>query len=105
MARLHRVIACLITASFLASCSGATQSPTPSIAQMPVRSKLPKFLQIGHTPPYPPAQNAPHHRDDARRAKSGGWMQVSGASPFTGGADTELLMTDGTVTDFGCVHG
>jgi hypothetical protein len=97
MARLHSVVACFITAAFLASCSGATQSPTPSIAQMPVRSKLPKFLQIGHTPPRPPART---HRITAAmraRAKSGGWVEVSGTSPFTGGADTELVMTDGTV--------
>jgi hypothetical protein len=97
MARLQSVVACLITASFLASCSGGAQSPTPSIAQMPVRSKLPKFLQIGHTPPRPPART--HHITAAMRAnaKKGGWSPVGGTAPFTGGADTELLMTDGTV--------
>lgn len=97
MARLRIAVACLISASLLAACSGASQSPTPSIAQMPVRSQLPKFLQIGHTPPHPPART---HRIDAAmraRAKKGGWVEVAGTAPFTGGADTELLMTDGTV--------
>lgn len=98
MARLHSVVACLVTASFLASCSGAGgQSPAPSIAQMPVRSKLPKFLRIGHTPPHPPPRT--HRITAAMRAnaKKGGWTELSATSPFTQGADSEMLMTDGTV--------
>jgi hypothetical protein len=99
MLRLNCVVACLVAASFLASCSGNTaQAPMPNLAQqMPLHSQLPKFLRLGQTPAHPPPRT---HRITAAmraRAKKGGWQELSAASPFVAGADSEIQMTDGTV--------
>ena len=58
MSRLHLVVSGLVTASLLAACGGANSTaPVAGIPQASsgaVRSKLPKFLRLEHTPPRPP---------------------------------------------------
>lgn len=93
--------AALVTASLLAACSGAgspsTGSTLPQTHYGALNSKLPKFLRIMHTPARPPARR--HQVTAAMRinAKKGGWQELAAAGPFSNGAGSELLLTDGTV--------
>ncbi len=58
---------------------------------------LPKFLRIGHTPARPPKRTHAITAAMRERAKAGGWQELTAAGPFSNGAGTEILMTDGTV--------
>lgn len=106
MRRLYIALSTLIAAAFIAGCSGNGGTP---IANAPNASTLPatrssagnpsvyRLLHLRHTP-------LPTHRirhritaADRARAMAGGWMPVVAKAPWTNGADTELLMTNGTV--------
>lgn len=103
MRYLRLAFASVVTASFLAACGGGAPSvpggsTLSQAASVPLRSKLPKFLRLAHTPPRPPAKRHQITSAMRARARAGGWEPLSAAPPaFSNGAGTELLLTDGSV--------
>jgi hypothetical protein len=75
------------------SSAGAPTVSAPSLG----RGAHASLFHAMHTPPYPPPR---HHVITAReraRALAAGWQELAASPPFTEGAGTELLLTDGTV--------
>jgi hypothetical protein len=105
MRRFSLVLSLLIPAIFVSGCSGNTGSPivsTPGTSSLPGvhpakgLSNTLRLLGVPHTPLRPP----PRHKITAAmraRALAGGWTPLTHTYPGSGGADTALLMTDGTV--------
>jgi hypothetical protein len=106
MRRFSLVLSLLIPAIIVSGCSGNTGSPivstpgTSSVSDIHSGSGMynaSRLFHFRHTPPHPP----PHRHNvtpaDRARALAGGWTPVTNKAPWTNGADTELLMTDGTV--------
>lgn len=57
----------------------------------------PQLVKRFRTPAHPPKRRHVVTGADRARARAGGWQPVAAHAPFSGGADTEMLMTDGTV--------
>lgn len=49
------------------------------------------------TPPFPPPRRHVITARERARSEAAGWQELSASPPFTSGAGTELLLTDGTV--------
>ncbi|MBV8197968.1 MAG: hypothetical protein JO263_07520, partial [Candidatus Eremiobacteraeota bacterium] len=105
MRYLRATLAIVFSATFAAGCSGTNNSPiagAPGSSVPAVRTgasalQASRLLHFRHTPAYPPK---PRHRitsADRARALAAGWTPVSKTAPWTNGAGTEILMTDGTV--------
>ena len=106
MRRLCLALPALVPILFVVGCSGNAAAPgenasAPSTVPI-VRSSrelgnVTRLLHFRHTPAHPP----PHRHNltgaDRARAMAGGWTPVTSVAPWTNGADSELLMTDGTV--------
>lgn len=92
--RLKRYAVVFCSLALAAGCSGGGGAPLqPSLGS----HSQPAFLKLLRTPPKPPAHRHRVTSDDRARARAGGWQPVTARAPFSGGADTEMLMTDGTV--------
>ncbi len=97
MRRVTRVLCGLAATTMLVACGGGGSLPgSGSAAVAPLQSKLPKFLRVGHTP-LPPKHRLRVTQAMRERAKKGGWQETMSVGPFANGADTAMLMTDGTV--------
>ncbi|MBV9027817.1 MAG: hypothetical protein JO311_04320, partial [Candidatus Eremiobacteraeota bacterium] len=104
MRYLRATLAILFSATFVAGCSGGASAPSaPAGASIPAvgargnATQASRLLHFRHTPAYPPK---PRHRvtsADRARALAAGWVPVTAKAPWTNGAGTEILMTDGTV--------
>lgn len=106
MRRFCLLLSLLIPVVFVSGCSGNTGSPivsTPgssSVSDVHSGSGMynaSRLLHFRHTPPGPPPHRHNVTRADRAKALAGGWTPVTNKAPWTNGADTELLMTDGTV--------
>ncbi len=106
MRYLRATLAILISATFAAGCSGNSNGPMangPAGPSMPaVRSggsmmEASRLLHFRHTPAYPPKPRRRITSADRARALAAGWTPVASKAPWTNGAGTEILMTDGTV--------
>ncbi len=105
MRRLAFALSMLVPIVFVVGCSGNGAAPgenasAPSTVPL-VRSSggvgnAARTLHLKHTP-----LPLRHHRHataaERERALAGGWTPVTNTVPWTNGADTELLMTNGTV--------
>lgn len=87
------IVACVILS--LAGCGGGGAGAGAPLG--PTAQSLPQFLKLYRTPPRPPKRRHTITGADRARARAGGWQPVAATAPFSGGADTEMLMTDGTV--------
>lgn len=85
-------LVCAILA--LAGCGGGGGVGSPL---GPAAQSQPHFLKLYRTPALPPKRRHAVTGADRARARAGGWQPVSAHAPFSGGADTEMLMTDGSV--------
>lgn len=107
MRRLPLFLVMLVPAIFIAGCTGNGNAPiaanAPASAALPFagpssgKATAEHLLRFRHTPNHPP----PHRHNvtgaDRARARAGGWTPVASVAPWTNGADTELLMTNGSV--------
>jgi len=104
MRYLRATLAILFSATFVAGCSGGANAPsTPAGSSIPTvgsrggAMQASRLFHFRHTPAYPPK---PRHRvtsADRARALAAGWVPVTAKAPWSSGAGTEILMTDGTV--------
>lgn len=104
MRRLRLVLSGLVAASLLGGCAGGGSGPfantslTPTVnAPGTARDRARHLIHYRPTPAWPPPRT---HRITAQmvaRGKAGGWQALTAAGPFSNGAGSELLMTDGTV--------
>ncbi len=87
------IFLCMLVPAFLvAGCGGNGNTPIGNAA-----ATSPVAFGRSYTPPHPP----PHRRNvtaaELARARNGGWTPVRAKVTWSGGADTALLMTNGTV--------
>ncbi len=92
MRRLGAFFFTLVPALCVAACNANVNAP---IGNVPAASS--RLLHVRYTPPRPPRHRHNVTAADRARALAGGWTPVARKAPWSGGADTELLMTDGTV--------
>lgn len=94
---IHRVVAraLVVTAAAagLAACGGHGLNPGTAAQSQSAGAMT---LRL-HTPPHPPHPTHVVTARDRARAAAAGWRPVAAAPFGTNGADTPLLMTDGTV--------
>jgi hypothetical protein len=106
MRRFSLFLATLLPAMLFAGCSGNTGT---QLANEPPGSSLPavksssgmeyasRLFHFRSTPNHPPRRRHKVTPADRARALAGGWTPVTNKPPVTNGADTQELMTDGTV--------
>jgi hypothetical protein len=104
MRRFYLSLSTLAAAALVAGCSGITSAPNaPNTSSIPaVHSSsggyvVSRLMHWRHTPPGPPPRRHRITGADRARALAGGWTPVTQKAPWSNGADTEVLMTDGTV--------
>ena len=105
MRHLSIFLSMLVPILFVAGCSGNGAAPgenasAPSTVPL-VRSSrelgnAARMLHLRHTPLPLRHRHQPTSTERAR-ALAGGWTPVTNTAPWTDGADSELLMTNGTV--------
>ncbi len=89
----------LIAVALLSGCAGGGTTPNASglgSASMAAR-ELVAFKHIKHTPARPPKHRHNVTSADRAHALAAGWQPVTQSAPWTNGAGSELLLTDGTV--------
>ena len=108
MRRPFLILSTLCFAAIAAGCSGGS-APTPAAGTIGAPGGVsnarlvdsgiahPKFLRLLRTPNHPPPIR--HRITAAERARSlaAGWAPIANVPSFTNGAETALLLTDGSV--------
>jgi hypothetical protein len=106
MRRLSLFLATLLPAILISGCSGNTGTPlanepggssVPAVKSSTGMENAARLFHFRHTPNHPPRHRHNVTGTDRARALAGGWTPVTNKAPWTNGADTEVLMTDGTV--------
>src|SRR5579863_7013652 len=108
MRRLPLALTAIASALLVAACSGGGTTPNAGSSGLSTYDgrlansgiSHPKFLRLFRTPPHPPPQRHRVTGADIARARAAGWQKLSSVPAFPNGAQTEILLTDGTVAVF-----
>ena len=108
MRRFPLALSTIVAAALVAGCSsnaaapptGAPVSSLGSAHTVDSGIAQPHALRLFRTPAHPPPRRHAITGAMRRRARAGGWQQISSIPAFPNGPQTELLMTDGSVLVF-----
>lgn len=108
MRRFPFALITIVAAALVAGCSNNAAAPPAGAPASSLGSThivdsgiaQPRSLRLFRTPPHPPPRRHAITGAMRRRARAGGWQQISSIPAFPNGPQTELLMTDGSVLVF-----